>query len=144
MKETLAMCQTWSQSKKQHRQQYRALTKQRKDQVSWRSKCPLLTSHTHRVPLVKIKYTGLPVVKTSLEKTVIAWLFTVLCSAQLYVDVVITCEGLPKLGLCSAFRAYEEGRSLSSHTCCDIGNRFVLPHPKDCPIQSHLTTQKGM
>jgi hypothetical protein len=41
----------------------------RKDQVP-RSKNHLLTGHTHRAHLVEIKYTGLPVVKASMEMTV--------------------------------------------------------------------------
>jgi hypothetical protein len=35
-----------------------------------RSKHPLLTGHTRRVPLVEIRYTGLPVVKASMEMAV--------------------------------------------------------------------------
>jgi hypothetical protein len=42
----------------------------RQDQVTWRSKYPLLTSHCHRATLVEIKYTGLPVVKASMETTI--------------------------------------------------------------------------
>jgi hypothetical protein len=34
--------------------------------VPWRSNNPLLTCHTRRVPLVEIRYTGLPVVKASM------------------------------------------------------------------------------
>jgi hypothetical protein len=34
--------------------------------------------------------------------------------------------------------------SLSCHTCCDTGPRFFRSHPKDRPIQSPLTTHKGM
>jgi hypothetical protein len=34
--------------------------------------------------------------------------------------------------------------SLSCHTCCDMGPRFFLFHPKDSPIQSPLTTHEGM
>jgi hypothetical protein len=40
------------------------------DLVPWRSKHPLLTGHTHRELLVEIKYTGLPVIKGSMETTV--------------------------------------------------------------------------
>jgi hypothetical protein len=44
---------------------------------------------------------------------------------HLYGDVTITGEGLQKLGLYSAPRAFEyrEG-SLSCHTCCDTGADF--------------------
>jgi hypothetical protein len=42
----------------------------RQDQVPRRSKHPLLTGHTRRAPLVEIRYTGLPVVKASMEMTV--------------------------------------------------------------------------
>jgi hypothetical protein len=34
--------------------------------------------------------------------------------------------------------------SLSCHTCCDMGPRFFVSHPKDRPIQSPLTTREGM
>jgi hypothetical protein len=34
--------------------------------------------------------------------------------------------------------------SLSCHTCCDTGPRFFRLHPKDRPIQSPLTTYKGV
>jgi hypothetical protein len=37
------------------------------DQVKWRSKYPLLISHTRHEPLVEIMYTGLPVVLASME-----------------------------------------------------------------------------
>jgi hypothetical protein len=57
---------------------------------------------------------------------------TVLCPAQEfslnYRDVTIAGEGLHNLGLCSAFRAFEQG-SLSCHTCCDTGPRFFRSHP---------------
>ena len=42
----------------------------RRDQVPRRSKHPLLTGHTRRAPLVEIRYTGLPVVKASMDMTV--------------------------------------------------------------------------
>jgi hypothetical protein len=34
--------------------------------------------------------------------------------------------------------------SLSCHTCCDTGPQFFRSNPKDRPIQSPLTTHKGM
>jgi hypothetical protein len=34
--------------------------------------------------------------------------------------------------------------TLSCHTCCDMGPRFFRFHLKECPIQSPLTTCKGM
>jgi hypothetical protein len=34
--------------------------------------------------------------------------------------------------------------SLSCHTYCDTGPRFIRSHPKDRPIQSPLTTRMGM
>jgi hypothetical protein len=34
--------------------------------------------------------------------------------------------------------------SLSCHTCCDTGPQFFRSHPKERPIQSPLTTHKGM
>jgi hypothetical protein len=43
---------------------------QRYDQVPRRSKHLLLTGHTRRAPLIEISYTGLPVVKASMETTV--------------------------------------------------------------------------
>jgi hypothetical protein len=36
------------------------------------------------------------------------------------------------------------GRDLYRHTCCDTGSRFFWSHPKDRPIQSPLTTRKGL
>jgi hypothetical protein len=42
-----------------------------KNLVLRRSKHPLLTGHTRRVPLVEIRYTGLPVVKASMGMTVL-------------------------------------------------------------------------
>jgi hypothetical protein len=33
---------------------------------------------------------------------------------------------------------------LSCHTCCDTGPQFFRSHAKDRPIQSPLTTRKGM
>jgi hypothetical protein len=42
----------------------------RQDQVIRRSKHPLLTGHTRRAPFVEIRYTGLPVVKASMEMTI--------------------------------------------------------------------------
>jgi hypothetical protein len=44
----------------------------------------------------------------------------------------------------SALRALSREGSLSCHTCCDTGPRFFRFHPKDRPIQSPLTTHKGM
>jgi hypothetical protein len=41
-------------------------------------------------------------------------------------------------------RAFEQGGTLSCHTCCDTGPRFFQSHPKDCPIQLPLPTHKGM
>jgi hypothetical protein len=43
----------------------------------------------------------------------------------------IAGEGLPNLGLWSTLRAFEQGGSLSCHTCCDMGPRFLRSHPKD-------------
>jgi hypothetical protein len=34
--------------------------------------------------------------------------------------------------------------SLSCHTCCETGPQFLRSHPKVSPIQSPLTTHKGM
>jgi hypothetical protein len=34
--------------------------------------------------------------------------------------------------------------SLSCHTYCDTGPRFIRSYQKDCPIQSPLTTRMGM
>jgi hypothetical protein len=59
----------------------------------------------------------------------------------LYGEVNITSEGLQNLGLCSALRAFEQG---GIFTCCDMGPRFFRYHLKDWPIQSPLTTHKGM
>jgi hypothetical protein len=42
----------------------------KQDQVSWRSKHPLLTDLTRRAPLVEIRNTELPVAKASMETTV--------------------------------------------------------------------------
>jgi hypothetical protein len=62
---------------------------------------------------------------------------------HLYEDITIAGEGLQNLGLCSALRAFEQGRILSCHTCCDRGHRFFQSHPKDRPILSPLTTYEG-
>jgi hypothetical protein len=43
---------------------------QRQDQVPRRSKHPMLTGQIRRAPLVDIRYTGLPVVKASMEMTI--------------------------------------------------------------------------
>jgi hypothetical protein len=51
---------------------------------------------------------------------------------------------LQNLGLCSALRAFEQGGSLSCHTCCDTEPWFFRSHPMDRPIQSPFTTHKGM
>jgi hypothetical protein len=65
---------------------------------------------------------------------------------HLYGDVTIAGEGLQKFGLYSALRAFEQEFKgyLSCHKCCDTGQRFFQSHPKDHPIQSPLTTHKGM
>jgi hypothetical protein len=44
---------------------------------------------------------------------------------HLYWDVIITGEGLQNLGLCSALRALKRVKSLSCHTCCNMGSRFT-------------------
>jgi hypothetical protein len=59
---------------------------------------------------------------------------------HLYGDVTIHGGGLQNLGLCSALRAFEQGGSLSCHSCCDTGPRFFRFHPKDHPIHSLITT----
>jgi hypothetical protein len=56
----------------------------------------------------------------------------------------IAGEELQNFGLYLAFRAFEQGGSLSCHTCCDTGPQFFRSHRKDRPIQSPLTTHKGM
>jgi hypothetical protein len=53
-------------------------------------------------------------------------------------------EGLQNLGLCSALGAFEQGGSLSCHTRCDTGPWFFRCHLKDRPIQSPLTTHRGV
>jgi hypothetical protein len=70
---------------------------------------------------------------------------------HLYGDVIIAGEGLQNLGLCLVLRAFEcsgplsrGGGSFSYYTYCDTGPRFFWSHPKDCPIQSPLTTHEGM
>jgi hypothetical protein len=63
---------------------------------------------------------------------------------HLHVDVTIADEGLQNLSLCSALRAFEQGGSLSCHTCCDTEPRFFQSHPKDRPIQSPLTKHEGI
>jgi hypothetical protein len=63
---------------------------------------------------------------------------------HLYGEVTITGEGIQNLGLCSALRAFEQEEIFMYHTCCDTGPRFFQSHLKDCPIQSALTTHKGM
>jgi hypothetical protein len=63
---------------------------------------------------------------------------------HLYGDITITGEGLQNLGLCSVLRVFEQGGSLSCHTCCDTRPRFYRSHPKDSPIHSPPTTDKGM
>jgi hypothetical protein len=61
---------------------------------------------------------------------------------HLYGDVTIAGEGLQNLGLrvCSALKAFEQ-RGIFI-TCRDTGPRSFRSHPKDCPIQSPLTTHE--
>jgi hypothetical protein len=63
---------------------------------------------------------------------------------HLYGDVNIISEGLQNLGLCSAFRAIEKEGIFIVPTWCDTGPPFLRSHPMDGPIQSPLTTHKGM
>jgi hypothetical protein len=58
-------------------------------------------------------------------------------------DVTITGDGLQNFGLSLALRAFEQGGSLSCHTCYDTGPRFFRSHPKDRPIQSPLRHTRG-
>jgi hypothetical protein len=82
---------------------------------------------------------------TSQRICVFVWCFTSRSIIfHLYGDVTIADEGLQNLVPCSALRAFEQGGSLSCHTCCDTGPRFFRSHPKDCTIQSPFTTRMGM
>jgi hypothetical protein len=63
---------------------------------------------------------------------------------HLYRDITIAVEWLQNFGLCSALRAFDQGESLSCHTCCDTGPRFFGSHPKVRPIQSPLMTRIGI
>jgi hypothetical protein len=58
----------------------------------------------------------------------------------LYGDVSITCEWLQNLGLCSALRAIEQGGIFIVPHLLWHGASVFWSHPKDCPIQSPLTT----
>jgi hypothetical protein len=62
-----------------------------------------------------------------------------------YGDISTADEGLAaKYSLCWALRAFRQEGSLSCHISCDTGPRFFRSHPKNRPIQSPLTTHKGM
>jgi hypothetical protein len=63
---------------------------------------------------------------------------------HLYGNVTTAGEGLQNLGLSRRSGPLSRERSLSCHTYCDTGPRFFRSHPKDCPIQSPLTTCMGM
>jgi hypothetical protein len=61
---------------------------------------------------------------------------------NLYGDVTTVSEGLQNLGLCSALRAFEQGGIFIVPHLLDFG--FFRSHPNDRPIQSPLTTHKGV
>jgi hypothetical protein len=63
---------------------------------------------------------------------------------HLYGDVTIASEWLQNLGLCSVFRAFEQGGIfIVSHLL--IHRALVFPvSSEECPIQSPLTTHKGL
>jgi hypothetical protein len=63
---------------------------------------------------------------------------------HLYGDVSITGKGLQNLGLCLALRAFEQGGNFIVQHLLWHGTSIFQSHPKDHPIQSHLTTHKGM
>jgi hypothetical protein len=81
-------------------------------------------------------------------KRLIDWLFTVLRSAQEYFTYMETSP-MPVKG-CKIWAYARRSGPLSRegfllcHTCCGTGPRFFRSHPKDRPIQSPLTTHKGM
>jgi hypothetical protein len=61
-----------------------------------------------------------------------------------YGDVTITNEVLQNFSICSALRAYEQGGIFIVPHLLRHGARFFRSHPNDRPIQSPLTTHKGM
>jgi hypothetical protein len=63
---------------------------------------------------------------------------------HLYGDDTIACEGLQNLGLCSALRAFEQRRIFIMPHLLWHRARFTQSLPKDHPIQSPLTTHKGV
>jgi hypothetical protein len=56
----------------------------------------------------------------------------------------ITGEGLQNLGLCSALRAFEQGGIFIVPHLLWHGDSVFHSHPNDHPIQSPLTTHKGI
>ena len=75
------------------------------------------------------------------------WLFTALRLKRVfyvYGEVSITGKGLQNLCLCLALRAFEQdGNFIVPHLLWHRASVFHS-HPKDMPIQSPLTTHKGM
>jgi hypothetical protein len=75
------------------------------------------------------------------------WLFTVLRPAQEYFTCMekspFPVEGFKILAYARRPGLLSREGSLSCHTYCDTGPRFFRSHPKDCPIQSPLTTLMG-
>jgi hypothetical protein len=65
---------------------------------------------------------------------------------NLYGDVTITGEGFQNLGLCSALRAFEQGRVFIVPHLLPQGPWFFQSHPKDPPppIQLPLTTHNWL
>jgi hypothetical protein len=74
------------------------------------------------------------------------WFYVPLKNFHLHGDVTIAVKGCKFRAMLGAqgLWAGSRERSLSCHTCCDTGPRFFRSHPKDRPIQSPLTTHKGM
>jgi hypothetical protein len=77
-----------------------------------------------------------------------AILFTVLRPAEEFFTHIETSP-LPVKGCKIYAYAWRSGPLsregfLSCHTCCDTGLRIFCSYPKDCTIQSPLTTHNGM
>ena len=91
----------------------------------------MLRMHSHKLDL----WCEFPLICICMCSYLFIFLFVNLRPARKifpYGDVTIVGEGLKKFGLYSTTMAFDQG-SLSCHTCCDTGPRFLWCNPKDHP-----------